>query len=69
MSAIESVISKGGKVAEKTLLNLTELLMNQLLKLDGITVDGDVKLQRKLQVILFLILGRKLYIYIYIHIF
>ncbi|KAI3508256.1 hypothetical protein L1887_23262 [Cichorium endivia] len=50
VSAIESVISKGGKVAEKTLLNVIELLMNQLLKLDGITVDGDVKLQRKLQV-------------------
>lgn len=50
VSAIESVISKGGKVAEKTMLNLTELLMNQLLKLDGITVDGDVKLQRKMQV-------------------
>nr|XP_043614480.1 BAG family molecular chaperone regulator 1-like [Erigeron canadensis] len=50
VSAIESVISKGGKVAEKTLLTVTELLMNQLLKLDGITVDGDVKLQRKAQV-------------------
>ncbi|KAK1441485.1 hypothetical protein QVD17_07414 [Tagetes erecta] len=50
VSAIESVISKGGKVAEKTLLNVIELLMNQLLKLDGITVDGDVKLQRKTQV-------------------
>ncbi|KAL8233770.1 hypothetical protein R6Q59_019870 [Mikania micrantha] len=50
VSAIESVISKGGKVAEKTLLNVIELLMNQLLKLDGITVDGDVKLQRKMQV-------------------
>ncbi|KAI3739396.1 hypothetical protein L2E82_29800 [Cichorium intybus] len=49
VSAIESVISKGGKVAEKTLLNVIELLMNQLLKLDGITVDDDVKLQRKLQ--------------------
>ncbi|KAK9070362.1 hypothetical protein SSX86_010764 [Deinandra increscens subsp. villosa] len=50
VSAVESVISKGGKVAEKTLLNVIELLMNQLLKLDGITVDGDVKLQRKMQV-------------------
>ncbi|KAF5795539.1 putative Ubiquitin-like domain superfamily, BAG domain superfamily [Helianthus annuus] len=50
VSALESVISKGGKVAEKTLLNLIELLMNQLLKLDGITADGDVKLQRKMQV-------------------
>jgi hypothetical protein len=34
-------------------LNLIELLMNQLLKLDGIMVDGDVKLQRKMQVISF----------------
>ncbi|XP_011041640.1 PREDICTED: BAG family molecular chaperone regulator 1-like [Populus euphratica] len=50
VSALESVITKGGKVAEKTVLNLIELLMNQLLKLDGIIVDGDVKLQRKMQV-------------------
>ena len=51
MSALESIISKGGKVAEKDVLNLIELLMNQLLKLDGIMADGDVKLQRKMQVI------------------
>lgn len=50
VSAIETVISKGGKVAEKDVVNLIELLMNQLLKLDGITADGDVKLQRKMQV-------------------
>ncbi|KAA8539877.1 hypothetical protein F0562_026569 [Nyssa sinensis] len=50
VSALESVISRGGKVAEKDVLNLIELLMNQLLKLDGIIVDGDVKLQRKMQV-------------------
>ncbi|XP_031109661.1 BAG family molecular chaperone regulator 2-like [Ipomoea triloba] len=50
VSALESVISKGGKVEEKTLINLIELLMNQLLKLDGIVAEGDVKLQRKMQV-------------------
>nr|GMC94425.1 BAG family molecular chaperone regulator 1-like [Ipomoea batatas] len=50
VSALESVISKGGKVAEKTVVNLIELLMNQLLKLDGINGEGDVKLQRKMQV-------------------
>ncbi|CAK7337167.1 unnamed protein product [Dovyalis caffra] len=50
VSALESVITKGGKVAEKTVLNLIETLMNQLLKLDGIMADGDVKLQRKMQV-------------------
>lgn len=55
MSALESVISKGGKVAEKQFLTLIELLMNQLLKLDGIIADGDVKLQRRMQVILKLI--------------
>ncbi|XP_022155653.1 BAG family molecular chaperone regulator 3-like [Momordica charantia] len=50
VSALESVIGKGGKVAEKTVLNLIELLMDQLLKLDGIMGDGNVKLQRKMQV-------------------
>ncbi|PON50851.1 Molecular chaperone regulator [Parasponia andersonii] len=50
VSALESVITKGGKVAETDVLNLIELLMNQLLKLDGIMADGDVKLQRKMQV-------------------
>lgn len=51
VSAFESIITKGGKVAETDVLNLTELLMNELLKLDGIMADGDVKLQRKMQVI------------------
>ncbi|XAR71744.1 hypothetical protein NMG60_11018149 [Bertholletia excelsa] len=50
VSALESLISKGGKVAENDVLNLIELLMNQLLRLDGIMADGDVKLQRKMQV-------------------
>nr|AFK36471.1 unknown [Lotus japonicus] len=50
VSAFESIISKGAKVAETDLLSLVELLMNQLLRLDGITGDGDVKLQRKMQV-------------------
>ncbi|RDX70169.1 BAG family molecular chaperone regulator 1 [Mucuna pruriens] len=50
VSAFESIISKGGKVAETDVLSLIELLMNQLLKLDGIMADGDVKLQRKMQV-------------------
>ncbi|GER36715.1 BCL-2-associated athanogene [Striga asiatica] len=50
VSALESVISKGGKVVEMDVANLVDLLMNQLLKLDGIIVNGDVKLQRKMQV-------------------
>ncbi|XP_077248584.1 BAG family molecular chaperone regulator 1-like [Tasmannia lanceolata] len=50
VSALESVISRGGKVAENNVLNLIELLMTQLIKLDGIIADGDVKLQRRMQV-------------------
>lgn len=38
-------------MVEKDVVKLIELLMNQLLKLDGIIVDGDVKLQRKMQVV------------------
>ena len=53
MTALESVISKGGRVAEKQIVDVTELLMNELVKLDGILADGDVKLQRKMQVILY----------------
>ncbi|XP_041008570.1 BAG family molecular chaperone regulator 1-like [Juglans microcarpa x Juglans regia] len=50
VSAMESIINRGGKVAETDVLTLIELLMNQLLKLDGIMADGDAKLQRKMQV-------------------
>ncbi|KAE9592607.1 hypothetical protein Lal_00028627 [Lupinus albus] len=50
VSAFESIISKGGKIEETNVVSLIELLMNQLLKLDGIIADGDVKLQRKMQV-------------------
>ncbi|KAL4188190.1 hypothetical protein AMTRI_Chr09g42860 [Amborella trichopoda] len=50
VGSLESVISRGGKVAENEVLGLIELLMNQLLKLDGVVADGDVKLQRRIQV-------------------
>lgn len=50
VSALESVISKGGRVAEKQLVDANELLMTELIKLDGIEADGEVKLQRKMQV-------------------
>ncbi|XP_068635366.1 BAG family molecular chaperone regulator 1 [Aristolochia californica] len=50
VSALESLISRGGKVAEKDVLSLSELLMTQLIKLDGIMADGDAKLQRRMQV-------------------
>ncbi|KAL0452525.1 UNVERIFIED_CONTAM: BAG family molecular chaperone regulator 3 [Sesamum latifolium] len=50
VSALETVVSRGGKVVEKDVVNLTELLMNQLVKLDGIVADGDAKSQRTMQV-------------------
>ncbi|KAL8148235.1 hypothetical protein AgCh_005551 [Apium graveolens] len=50
VSAYESIISKGGKVGEKQLVTLFDLLMNQLVKLDGIFADGDVKEKKRMQV-------------------
>ncbi|KAL8216674.1 hypothetical protein R6Q57_023511 [Mikania cordata] len=50
VSCLEREIYGGKKVEEKLLLNLIELLMSQLIKLDGIVADGDVKLQRRMQV-------------------
>ena len=49
MSALESIRSKGGKVSEMNVLNLIDLLINQLLKLDSIMVDEDVKMKREMQ--------------------
>ncbi|CAD5334658.1 unnamed protein product [Arabidopsis thaliana] len=50
VSAFEMVTKKGGKIAEKDLVTVIELLMNELIKLDAIVAEGDVKLQRKMQV-------------------
>lgn len=47
---LEGIVTKGKKVAEGDVLTLIELLMNQLLKLDAIMADGDLKLQRRTQV-------------------
>lgn len=44
------MIGKGVKVEEKNLENLLEMLMNQLVRLDAILVDGDIKL-KKMQVL------------------
>lgn len=50
VASIELEINGGKKVVETVLLSLIELLMTQLIKLDGIAADGDVKLQRRMQV-------------------
>jgi BAG domain len=50
VTAIENIVNKGGKVVESDVIMLTETLMNELIKLDGIAVDGDVNAQKKMQV-------------------
>ncbi|XP_061368251.1 BAG family molecular chaperone regulator 4-like [Gastrolobium bilobum] len=50
VAALELAISGGNKASEKEFVVLTELLMSQLLKLDGIEAEGDSKLQRKAEV-------------------
>ncbi|XP_047306892.1 BAG family molecular chaperone regulator 1-like [Impatiens glandulifera] len=50
VACLVNEIECGKRVVEKVLLNLIELLMTQLIKLDSISADGDVKLQRRMQV-------------------
>ncbi|KAG5042313.1 hypothetical protein AAZX31_03G045700 [Glycine max] len=50
VTSIEVSINGGNKASEKEFLVLTELLMSQLLKLDGIEAEGEAKLQRKAEV-------------------
>ncbi|EEF51094.1 protein binding protein, putative [Ricinus communis] len=42
-------LERGEKVAELDIDSLIEILMNKLVALDGIVVDGDLKLQKGLQ--------------------
>lgn len=50
MAALDASVRKGEKVAEKDVVQVTELLMNELLRLDAVVADGDVKAQRRMQV-------------------
>ncbi|KAL2330700.1 hypothetical protein Fmac_018281 [Flemingia macrophylla] len=50
VSALEVAVDGGTRVADKEFLTSTELLMRQLLKLDGIEAEGEAKLQRKAEV-------------------
>ncbi|KAL7123136.1 hypothetical protein ACP275_01G086300 [Erythranthe tilingii] len=50
VATIELEINGGKKVVETVLLSLIELLMTQLINLDAVAADGDVKLQRRMQV-------------------
>jgi len=49
VSALETIVSKGGKVVDADVVALTEALMNELVKLDSIAADGEVKAQRRAQ--------------------
>ncbi|KAL3536553.1 hypothetical protein ACH5RR_005014 [Cinchona calisaya] len=50
VSALEAVLYGGNKVEERNVVYLTEMLVRQLLKLDGIEAEGEGKIQRKLEV-------------------
>lgn len=50
VSVLEASVRKGEKVSEKDVAMVTELLMNELLKLDAVVAGGDVKAQRRVQV-------------------
>ena len=48
--SLEEAVNGGAKVAEKQFVVLSELLMRDLLKLDGIEAEGEAKVQRKIEV-------------------
>ncbi|KAJ1257730.1 hypothetical protein BS78_10G019000 [Paspalum vaginatum] len=50
VAALDASVRKGEKVAENDVVQVTEMLMNELLKLDAVVADGDVKAQRRMQV-------------------
>ncbi|KAF3448487.1 hypothetical protein FNV43_RR09200 [Rhamnella rubrinervis] len=50
VTTIENKATRGGKVAEKDVVNLSEILMSKLILLDGIVADGELKQQRGKQV-------------------
>ncbi|XP_076945745.1 BAG family molecular chaperone regulator 4-like [Bidens hawaiensis] len=47
---LETAVCCGTKIEDKDFIYLTEMLMRQLLKLDGIDAEGDGRMQRKLEV-------------------
>lgn len=47
---MEATANSGKKIKEMDIETLTELLMTQLIKLDGIVAEGDLKQQRRTQV-------------------
>lgn len=61
---MQAVVGSGTKVDDKDIVYVSEMLMRQLLKLDGIEAEGEGKVQRKMEVsILFLSVAFPLGIY------
>ncbi|XP_010037686.2 BAG family molecular chaperone regulator 4 isoform X1 [Eucalyptus grandis] len=50
VAELEVLVHDGTKVEEKKIVEPTELLMRQLLKLDGIEAQGEARVQRKAEV-------------------
>ncbi|XP_047981661.1 BAG family molecular chaperone regulator 4-like isoform X1 [Salvia hispanica] len=50
VAALQAVVDGGTKVDDKGFLYLTEMLMRQLLKLDGIEAEGEGRVKRKMEV-------------------
>lgn len=50
VAALEISAKNGIKIVEKEVEVLTELLMKELLKLDGIEAEGEAKVQRRIEV-------------------
>lgn len=50
VTSLEATVESGNMVAEKSFAMLSELLMQQLLKLDSIEVEGEAKMHRKTEV-------------------
>ncbi|XWS20683.1 hypothetical protein CRYUN_Cryun31cG0124100 [Craigia yunnanensis] len=48
VKALETTVSRGGKVQLKDVNNLTGLLMTSLVKLDELAVIGDLRLQKRM---------------------
>eukprot|EP00250_Pteridium_aquilinum_P005533 c15609_g1_i1 orf=211-837(-) len=50
VTTLEATVESGNKVADNAFAMLSELLMRQLLKLDGIEAEGEARVQRKTEV-------------------
>ncbi|GER37942.1 BAG family molecular chaperone regulator 2 [Striga asiatica] len=50
VSSLQALVNRGIKVDDKEIIYLTEMLMRQLLILDGIEAEGEGRVKRKMEV-------------------